>query len=142
MAMSASVTATRLPPSSPPHWRIVVAATGVGPSDVIELVDDDTGARPDPAGRLVLTALKVSAGAGGATEAAPVLATVNASPGLATTVATFDPIADGSQTSEAHATPIPYAVHPDGPLYLHPGVDAGTARIDAVLLIVGGWVAR
>lgn len=142
MAMSASVTVTRLPPSSPPHWRIVVAATGVGPTDVIELVDDATGARVDPTGRLVRYGLAVSAAAGGATEATAILATVDTSPGLATTVATFDPVADGASVSEALAVPVPYAVHPDGPLYLHPGVDAGTARIDAVLLVVGGWVVR
>lgn len=134
-----AVTVRRLFPSSPSHWQILVTAEDVAPGDAIELADDTTGERTPQTGRVVRIAVGVSDAAGGATEAIPVLATTDASPALLTSILTLDPIAAADTVDQALATPIPYAVHPDGPLYLHPGVDAGTATITAQILILGGW---
>ena len=134
-----AVTVRRLSPSAPSHWQILVTAEGVAPGDAIELADDTTGERCPQTGRVVRIAVGVSDAAGGATETAPILATTDATPTLDTKALALDPIAAADELDEALSTPIPYAVHPDGPLYLHPGVDAGTATITAQILILGGW---
>lgn len=137
--MATTVSVRRLSPSAPAHWLVTFSATGCGPTTKIELVDTTTGDRLPPTGRVVRIDLGVSAGASGATEAAPVLSTSTASPTYTTTVLGLDPIPDGDSVSQALATPIPYAIHPDGPLYLHAAVNAGTATLAGQILVLGGW---
>ena len=137
--MATTVSIRRLSPSAPAHWLVTFSATGCGPTTKIELVDTATGDRLPPTGRVVRIDLGVSAGASGATEAAPVLATTSGALAFDNTVLDLDPIADGSSLSEAMATPIPYAVVPDGPLYLHAVADAGTVTLTGQILVLGGW---
>lgn len=134
-----AVIVRRLAPSSPPHWQVVVQAPDVFPGDSIALVDDATAIRPGQAARVVLVGVQVSDAAGGCTSATPSLVTTDADPGLLNSVLTLDPVAAGDWTAQAVWPHIPYAVHPDGPIYLRPGLDAGTATITATVLIVGGW---
>lgn len=137
--MATTVTVRRLAPSAPAHWLVTFSATGCGPATVIELSDTSSDIRLPQTGRVVRVDVGVSAAAGGATEAAPVLSTTSGALAFDNTVLDLDPIADGSSLSEAMATPIPYAVVPDGPLYLHTVADAGTVTLTGQILVLGGW---